>query len=105
MDNLNIHTDPMIRLMIEDAGHSLAYRAPYWSCDGSIEYVFNTLHTQLEKASENGVTHVEDLKLKISDILHQMMPASFWQYFKHVGFDESDNEDETDDEDMPNDEE
>ena len=105
MDNLNIHTDPMIRGIIEDAGHSLVFRAPYWSCDGSIEYVFNTLHTELEKAADNGVSHVEDLRLKISDILHQMTPDSFQNYFLHVGFGDLDDEDESDDDDDDDDDE
>lgn len=44
MDNLNIHKQPMILDMIEDAGHRGVFCAPYWSCDGAIEYVFNTIH-------------------------------------------------------------
>jgi transposase len=29
------------------AGHRYLFRAPYWSVDGPIEYVFNTIHTHL----------------------------------------------------------
>jgi transposase len=47
MDNLNIHKHFIIRDLIAHAGHKIVYRAPYWSCDGAIEYVFNTIHTEL----------------------------------------------------------
>lgn len=42
MDNLNIHKHQSVKDLIHNAGHGLVYRAPYWSCDGAIEYVFNT---------------------------------------------------------------
>jgi hypothetical protein len=38
----------IIRDSIVNAGHTIVYRAPYWSCDGAIDYVFNTIHTELE---------------------------------------------------------
>ena len=43
MDNLNLHKHPMMINMIHSRGHHGVNRAPYWSCDGAIEYVFNTL--------------------------------------------------------------
>jgi hypothetical protein len=43
MDNLNIHKHPMILHLIHIRGHRVVFRAPYWSCDGPIEYVFNTI--------------------------------------------------------------
>ena len=52
MDNLNIHKHPIILNLIEDAGHRIVFRAPYWSCDGSIEYAFNTIHTILEMSGD-----------------------------------------------------
>jgi hypothetical protein len=47
MDNINIHKHASILEMIEDAGHRIVFRAPYWSCDGAIEYVFNIINTFL----------------------------------------------------------
>jgi hypothetical protein len=67
MDNLNIHKHPMIIHFIYSRGHRVVFRAPYWSCDGSIEYVFNTLQTRLQ-----------------SD--HIGVDDEFAQYFLHVGF-------------------
>lgn len=52
MDNLNIHKHPIILNLIEDSGHRIVFRAPYWSCDGSIEYAFNTIHTILEMSGD-----------------------------------------------------
>jgi hypothetical protein len=47
MDNLNIHKNPIIVDLIKDAGHRVVYCAPYWSCDGAIKYVFNTIHSKV----------------------------------------------------------
>ena len=85
MDNLNIHKDPIILDMIEAAGHRVVFRAPYWSCDGAIEYVFNTIHTMLQSA-DNVVDNVDELILEIDDIIFRMVPNSFRPYFVHVGF-------------------
>ncbi len=47
MDNLNTHHHLMVLGLITGAGHCYLFRAPYWSVDGPIEYVFNTIHTHL----------------------------------------------------------
>ena len=48
MDNLNVqHRNQLIENIIEDAGHIVIYHVPYWSVDGEIEYVVNTIHTKL----------------------------------------------------------
>ncbi len=47
MDNLNVHHHPMLLNLITSRGHQYLFRAPYWSVDGPIEYVFNTIHTHL----------------------------------------------------------
>jgi len=47
MDNLNIHHNPVLMQMIASRGHRYLFRAPYWSVDGQMEYVFNTIHTLL----------------------------------------------------------
>ena len=51
MDNLSIHKNPIITALVENAGHCVVYCAPYWSCDGAIEYVFNTIHTKSQMAN------------------------------------------------------
>ncbi len=48
MDNLNIHKHLMIIHLIYSRAHCVVFRAPYWSCDSSLEYVFNTLQTGLQ---------------------------------------------------------
>ena len=47
MDNLNIHHSPVITDLITNRGHCYLYRAPYWSVDGPMEYIFNTIHVHL----------------------------------------------------------
>jgi hypothetical protein len=83
MNNLNLHKHPMIINMIQSRGHRVVYRAPYWSCDGAIEYVFNTLQTNLQ-VDVNGVGTVYQLVNKINTIIANM--PQFKQYFIHVGF-------------------
>jgi len=85
MDNLNLHKHPMIRDMIDEAGHRVVFRAPYWSCDGAIEYVFNTIHVKLQMCETN-VSTVDDLILELDDIIFGMVDGSFYRYFEHVGF-------------------
>ena len=85
MDNLNIHKHPLILDLIEDSGHRVVFRAPYWSCDGPIEYVFNTIHVKLQM-NDNGVSTVDELINEIDNIIFDMVDASFNPYFRHVGF-------------------
>ena len=85
MDNLNIHKHPLILDMIEDAGHRIVFHAPYWSCDGPIEYVFNTIHVKLQM-NDTGVKTTAALEKEIDDIIFGMVDASFYPYFRHVGF-------------------
>lgn len=85
MDNLNVHKHPSVLNLIENAGHRVVFRAPYWSCDGPIEYVFNTIHTLLQMDDE-GVKTLQELMLKIDDLIFDMVETSFRPYFVHVGF-------------------
>ena len=85
MDNLNIHKHPIILNMIAAAGHRVVFRAPYWSCDGAIEYVFNTIHVKLQM-NDTGVKTTAALEKEIDDIIFGMVDASFYPYFHHVGF-------------------
>ena len=82
-DNLNIHKNPMIINMIYAAGHRLIFRAPYWSCDGAIEYVFNTIHTKLQMQF-NAIDDCDELLHAIDSIIGTL--DSFVGYFEHVGF-------------------
>ncbi len=83
MDNLNIHRHPAIDNLIHVHGHRVVFCAPYWSCNGAIEYVFNTLQTRLQM-DVNGVDNVFDLVNKIYNIIGGM--PSYKRYFLHVGF-------------------
>jgi len=52
LDNLNLHKSPIVLNLIHTNGHRIVYRAPYWSCDGAIEYIFNTIQTKLQMDTE-----------------------------------------------------
>ena len=73
----------MILGLIHGRNHCVIFCAPYWSCDGAIKYVFNTLKTQLQM-DVHGVDTVFDLVNKINTIIGGL-PLSK-QYFLHVGF-------------------
>eukprot|EP00956_Cyclotella_meneghiniana_P016421 scaffold25924_cov69-Cyclotella_meneghiniana.AAC.4 len=64
--------------------HRVVFRAPYWSCDGAIEYVFNTIHTYLEMDDGSHLEDANDLTNKTNLIIASM--GSFRRYFLHVGF-------------------
>lgn len=83
MDNLNLHRHPVTTNLIYARGHRIVFRAPYWSCDGVIEYVFNSIQTHLQMEI-NGVNSVFQLVNKINVIIGGM--PSFKRYFLHVGF-------------------
>ena len=83
MDNLNLHKHPVTTNLIYARGHRVVFRAPYWSCDGAIEYLFNTLQTRLQMEID-GVYTVFCLVNKINLIIGGM--PSFKRYFLHVGF-------------------
>ena len=78
MDNLNIQKHPVVLDLIEEAGHCIMFHAPYWSCDGAIKYVSNTIHTLLQMSSAgNGARTVEQLVDKLDNIIHQLKIVSF----------------------------
>jgi hypothetical protein len=83
MDNLNIHKHSVILNLIHGRNHRVIFRAPYWSCDGAIEYIFNTIQTKLQM-DVYGIDTVFDMVNKIHTIVGQM--PSFKRYFIHVGF-------------------
>ena len=85
MDNLNIHKHPLILDLIDDAGHRIVFRAPYWSCDGATEYVFITIRVKLQM-NDNGVETTDDLINEIDDIIFHMVDHSFYPYFYMLAF-------------------
>ena len=84
MDNLNTHKDPIITNLITNSGHRYLYRAPYWSVDGPMEYVFNTLHVHLLDYFRE-VDNLMELENVINTIIANDM-TDFLLYFLHVGF-------------------
>ncbi len=84
MDNLNVHHNPMILQLIRDTGHQYVFQAPYWSCDGAIEYVFNTIHSFLLYFWDNLET-MDDLGIAIESIIENDL-GFFSNYFRCVGF-------------------
>jgi hypothetical protein len=71
MDNLNLHRHLVTTNLIYAHEHRVVFRAPYWSCNGTIEFVFNTLQTRLQKEI-NGVDNVFQLVNKINVIIGGM---------------------------------
>ena len=83
MDNMNIHRHPAVLNLVAERGHRVVFRAPYWSCDGSIKYVFNTLQTRIQM-NVQGVNTVLELVAKIGDIIGDI--ELYKNYFIYVGF-------------------
>jgi transposase len=83
MDNLNVHHDPLVLQMITNAGHSYAFRAPYWPKDGPIEYFFNALECGLRRETHS-IRSVVDLEDEI--VRYVNATNSFAPFFEHVGF-------------------
>ncbi len=79
MDNLNIHCYLLILILnfTTGCGHQAVFSALYWSCDGSIEYVFNTIQTWFQM-DVHGVENVLELVGKIGGIVSDM--SSFKNY-------------------------
>jgi hypothetical protein len=73
----------MILSLITGAGHRYLFCVPYWSVNGPIEYVFNTIHTHLLLFFTE-IHDLDQLKNCLNEIINDM--AGFQQYFFHVGF-------------------
>ena len=80
MDNLNTHHCEIISQVIHDAGHRIAFRAPYYPVDGPIEYLFNTLQAALTLNMYN-IYNNDDMLRSLFAILAAIQ--SFEQYFLH----------------------
>jgi len=71
LDNLAAHKNPLITNAILNAGHRYVFRAPYWPVDGAVEaveYVFNTIQTQL-RIYFNQINDMADLRNRINLIV------------------------------------
>ena len=83
MDNLNVHHSDLLLQRIEDRGHRYLFRAPYWSVDGPMEYVFNSIHVFLLMYFRS-VEDLDELDNRLNTIIAGM--GNFVEYFLHVGF-------------------
>ena len=83
MDNLNVHHHPILLDLITARGHRYLFRAPYWSVDGPMEYIFNTIHTHL-LMHFRGINDLAALGNRLDVIIPQL--NGFLKYFLHVGF-------------------
>ncbi len=81
MDNLNIYHNPVLLHMIASEGHRYLFTAPYWSVDGPMEYVFNTIHTLLLQYFGT-IDNLAVLGNCINTMIAQL--TNFKNYFLHV---------------------
>ena len=83
MDNLSSHHGLQMATIIHNAGHRLAFRAPYYPVDGPIEYVFNTIQCALRINNHlisDGQSLIDEMRNAIANI------ETFVPYFIHCGF-------------------
>ena len=73
----------IILSMSLQAGHRLAFRAPYHPIDGPIEYVFNTVQSILTLNMHN-ITDGPTLRQEILNAVGAIQ--SFVNYFIHCGY-------------------
>ncbi len=83
MDNLSVHHHPTVVLAILNAGHRIAFRAPYHPVDGPIEYTFNTIECGL-KIRMNEIFHIDDVTVVVQELIQNIQ--SFDSYFYHCGY-------------------
>ena len=83
MDNLNIHHNPLIALLLLTRGHFVVFRAPYTPVDGPIDYVFNTLEAGLVERMHR-ISTAADVAAILAEKIASM--TDFSAYFHHVGY-------------------
>ena len=83
MDNLNSHKSVAVQNIIFHYGHTVVYRAPYYACDGPIEYIFNTIQSILRSNLHNIVVG-DDIVRELGRAVLSM--DDFSLHFKHCGF-------------------
>jgi len=76
MDNLHIHKHPVILNLIHRRNHCVIFWAPYWSCDGAIEYIFNTIQTKLQMDVYGFDTVFNLVLTKFIQLLGKCCPSS-----------------------------
>jgi hypothetical protein len=84
-DNLAAHHNTLIRLLINNNQHCLVFRAPYYPCDGPIEYFFNYLQQQLTLELYN-VRTGDDLRQAVAHICQRTNEHFDSSYFEHCGY-------------------
>jgi len=82
-DNLNVHHHPILLHLITSRGHRYLFRAPYWSVDSPMEYIFNTIHVFLLTFFRD-CEDLNELGNHLDIIIAQL--NNFLRYFLHVGF-------------------
>ena len=83
MDNLSAHKHPIVLNLIHTAGHRYVFRAPYHPVDGPIEYVFDTIETEISTRMHE-IFDLEDLRDATFEIINSI--DNFVPYFEHVAF-------------------
>jgi hypothetical protein len=82
MDNLNIHHTVLLH-MIASLGHRYLFRVPYWSIDGPMEYVFNTiLFCCSTLVPLTKIDNLDILGNHVDTVIAQL--TNFKNYFLHV---------------------
>ena len=71
MDNLKSPQNLIVFNLITGAVHRYLFYAPYWSVDGLIEYVFNTIHTRLLLFFTE-IHDLNQLKNRLDEIIDDM---------------------------------
>ena len=82
MDNLLTHKKTAVVNIIVEVGHRFWFHMPYYSADGAIQYVLNTIHHDLEvklREIKNASDFLSDVFNIVSAILN------FCTYFTILG--------------------
>ena len=82
MDNRDIHHSEILLERFEERGHRYLFRAPYWSLDRPMEYIFNIVHVLLTYSRDIG--DLDELGNRLDSIITEM--GDFLEYFMHVQF-------------------
>ena len=77
------HHNVQMKAIIRNAGHRIAFRAPYYPVDGPIEYVFNTIQGILRINMAN-ITDEASLTTELLDAITSIQ--TFEPYFINCGF-------------------
>ena len=83
MDNLNAHCSLLVQQIIHQAGHRVAFRAPYHPVDGPIEYYFNHMQNSLTLAMYR-INALGGVKTEVRSCLRNT--STFRPFFIFCGF-------------------